>query len=61
METKDIKQGSSFLDKFKGRANKIDKTGLNNALDPIKLPTPRKEKEPTSHHRLPSLDRKSKE
>lgn len=58
MEVKDNKQGTSFLDKFKGRANKVDKTGLNSALDPVKLSTPQKDKEPTPR-RLPSLDRKN--
>lgn len=40
MESKDNKQPTSFLSKFKGRTNKIDKTGLNSVLDPAKLPPP---------------------
>jgi len=58
MEEKDNKRASSFLDKFKGRANKVDKTGINNALDSVKSSTPQNQKEPTSRNRLPSLDHK---
>lgn len=28
------KNSQSFLDKFKGKTNKIDKNGINNALNP---------------------------
>jgi len=28
------KNSQSFLDKFRGRTNKIDKNGINNALNP---------------------------
>lgn len=45
------KSGQSFLDKFKGRTNKIDKTGLNNVLDPSNLPSPQSIKDTANHRR----------
>jgi len=34
MEELNKKTNQNFLDKFKGKTNKIDKNGVNSALDP---------------------------
>ena len=61
MEDNNKKGNQAFLDKFKGRANKIDKNGLNHALDPINMPSPPKTdiELPGKRKRLASLNKSS--
>ena len=49
------------MDKFKGRANKIDKNGITKALEPIKGASPPQTEKvlPTQRKRLASLDHSS--
>jgi hypothetical protein len=58
MEEINKKTNQSFLDKFKGRANRIDKHGVNHALDPIQHPSspPKDNTLPIQRKKLASLD-----
>lgn len=62
MEDNNKNTNQSFLDRFKGRANRIDKNGIKNALEPIKLLSPPKENLPSGNtvplqrKKLASLD-----
>lgn len=58
MDENNKKTDKSFLEKFKGRTNRIDKHGINHALEPINHPTspPQHKPLPTQRKKLASLD-----
>lgn len=58
MEESNKKGNQAFLDKFKGRTNKVDRKGLNQALDPVNLPSPPSNEKNIPNHRkkLASLE-----
>ena len=61
MQENNKNTNQSFLDRFKGRANRIDKHGPNHALQPIKLPSPPHNNNtlPLQRKKLASLDHNS--
>lgn len=57
MEESNKRSNQTFLDKFRGRTNKIDKHGVNHVLDPSLHPPPAAPEPPARRRKLASLER----